>query len=150
MINEYEQAIAKYGFYIATPVGTSMMPLLRQRIDTVKLVAPTNIKKHDVVLYMRNDKTLVLHRIMRVSKDKNKYTMCGDNQCVLEKNILKNQIIAVMEGFYRGEKYVPVTNEKYLKYVKKKVYSRPFRYIKYLIKQPLKKIYYAFFKKRGK
>jgi hypothetical protein len=69
LITDYEQAISKYGFYIATPIGTSMMPLLRERIDTVKLVAPINIKKHDVVLYMRNDKTLVLHRIIKVKND---------------------------------------------------------------------------------
>lgn len=145
MLNDYEQAIAKYGFYIATPIGTSMMPLLRQRIDTVKLVAPTTIKKHDVVLYMRNDKALVLHRVIRVSKDS--YTMCGDNQCVLEKGIKRNQIIAIMEGFYREETYVPVTNKKYLKYVKKRTFSRHFRFYKYLIKQILKKIYYTFKKK---
>ena len=40
-----------------------------ERIDTVKLVAPNNIRKHDVVLYMRNDKTLVLHRIIRINND---------------------------------------------------------------------------------
>ena len=82
-MTDYEQAIEKYGFFIATPIGTSMLPLLRERLDTVKLVAPTNIKKHDVVLYMRNDKTLVLHRIIRAHKDS--FTMCGDNQCILEK-----------------------------------------------------------------
>ena len=130
MITDYEQAIEKYGFYIATPIGTSMMPLLRERIDTVKLVAPNNLKKHDVVLYMRNDKTLVLHRIIRVKDDL--FTMCGDNQFMLEKNIKRRQIIAVMEGFYRGEKYIPSTNKTYQKYVKKTIRKRPIKYIKYL------------------
>ena len=111
MITDYEQAIEKYGFYIATPIGTSMMPLLRERKDTVKLVAPNNIKKYDVVLYMRNDKTLVLHRIIRVKNDL--FTMCGDNQFMLEKNIKRSQIIAVMEGFYREEEYIPTTDKTY-------------------------------------
>ena len=138
MITDYEQAIEKYGFYIATPIGTSMMPLLRERIDTVKLVAPNNLKKHDVVLYMRNDKTLVLHRIIRVNNDL--FTMCGDNQFMLEKSIKRSQIIAVMEGFYRGEKYIPSTNKTYQKYVKKTIRKRPIKYIKYLIKKIIKKI----------
>ena len=138
MITDYEQAIEKYGFYIATPIGTSMLPLLRERIDTVKLVAPNNLKKHDVVLYMRNDKTLVLHRIIRVKDDL--FTMCGDNQFMLEKNIKRRQIIAVMEGFYRGEEYIPSTNKTYQKYVKKTIRKRPIKYLKYLIKKILKKI----------
>ena len=138
MISSYEEAIEKYGFYVATPIGTSMMPLLRERVDTVKLVAPNNIKKHDVVLYMRNDKTLVLHRIIRINKDE--FTMCGDNQFMLEKNIKRRQIIAVMEGFFRGEEYIPSTNKTYQKYVKKTIRKRPIKYFKYLIKKILKKI----------
>lgn len=138
MITDYEQAIEKYGFYIATPIGTSMLPLLRERIDTVKLVAPNNLKKRDVVLYMRNDKTLVLHRIIRVKDDL--FTMCGDNQFMLEKGIKRSQIIAVMEGFYRGEEYIPSTNKTYQKYVKKTIRKRPIKYIKYLIKKIIKKI----------
>lgn len=136
-MTDYEQAIEKYGFFIATPIGTSMLPLLRERLDTVKLVAPTNIKKHDVVLYMRNDKTLVLHRIIRVHKDS--FTMCGDNQCILEKHVKRSQIIAVMEGFYRGEEYFPCTDKNYQKYVRKIIFKRPFKYLKHLIKKILKR-----------
>lgn len=136
-MTDYEQAIEKYGFFIATPIGTSMLPLLRERLDTVKLVAPTNIKKHDVVLYMRNDKTLVLHRIIRVHKDF--FTMCGDNQCILEKHIKRSQIIAVMEGFYREEEYFPCTDKNYQKYVRKIIFKRPYKYLKHLIKKILKR-----------
>ena len=137
MITDYEQAISKYGFYIATPIGTSMLPLLRERIDTVKLVEPKNLKKHDVVLYMRNDKTLVLHRIIRMKKDL--FTMCGDNQFALEKNVKRSQIIAVMEGFYRGEEYFPCTDKNYQKYVKKIIFKRPFKYFKSIIKKIIKR-----------
>lgn len=136
-MTDYEQAIEKYGFFIATPIGTSMLPLLRERLDTVKLVAPTNIKKHDVVLYMRNDKTLVLHRIIRAHKDS--FTMCGDNQCILEKHVKRSQIIAVMEGFFRGEEYFPCTDKNYQKYVRKIIFKRPFKYLKHLIKKILKR-----------
>jgi len=138
LITDYTQAIEKYGFYIATPIGTSMLPLLRERIDTVKLVAPNDLKKHDVVLYMRNDKTLVLHRIIRIKDDL--FTMCGDNQFMLEKNVKRSQIIALMEGFYRGEEYIPTTDKEYQKYVKKIIRKRPIKYLKYLIKKIIKKI----------
>lgn len=145
MINDYEQAIEKYGFYIATPVGISMLPMLRERKDTVKLVAPTKIKKHDVVLYMRNDKTYVLHRVMKIKKDS--YTMCGDNQFRLEKNIKRNQIIAVMEGFYRDETYVEITNKAYQKYVRKTVFKRHFKALSYYVKAAIRKFKKMF--KRG-
>ena len=137
MITDYEQAIEKYGFYIATPIGTSMLPLLRERIDTVKLIAPNNLKKHDVVLYMRNDKTLVLHRIIRIKGDL--FTMCGDNQFMLEKNVKRSQIIAVMEGFYKGEEYFPCTDKNYQKYVKKIILKRPLKHFKYIIKTIIKR-----------
>ena len=66
--------------------------------------------------------------------------MCGDNQFMLEKNIKRSQIIAVMEGFYRGEEYIPSTNKSYQKYVNKIIIKRPIKHLKYLVKQLIKKI----------
>lgn len=141
-MSSYKDVIEKYGFYIATPIGTSMMPLLRQRIDTVKLIKPDHLSALDVVLYERLDGTYVLHRLIKIEKD-GTYTMCGDNQYILEHGIKYDQIIGKMEGFYRGEKYIPVTDKDYLRYVKKRMRSRKYR----MLKSKLSRIYHKLIRK---
>lgn len=135
----YKEIIEEKGFYIATPVGTSMMPMIRERIDTVNLVKPKGrLKKYDVILYQRKDKTYVLHRIIKVKKDS--YVLCGDNQFVKEYNVTDDMVIAKVDGFYRGETYVSNDNKSYIKYYKKRVRSRIFRKIKYYLTRIIKKI----------
>lgn len=140
MKTDYKTAIDKFGFVIVSIKGTSMLPLLVESRDTVKLIAPNNLKVNDVVLYERITGELVLHRIIKI-KD-NKYVMCGDNQFVLEKNISKEQIIAVMEGYYKKENYIPCTDLKYQKYVKRRVASRSFRHLLFIIERPFAYIYH--------
>ena len=97
--------------------GTSMMPLLRQGIDSVLLVSPTNIKKNDIVLYERPSGQLVMHRIIKVKRDS--YLICGDNQYILEKGITDANMLAKVKGIYRGEEYFDIENKQYKKYVRK-------------------------------
>lgn len=120
MINEtlIEKYIKENGEFIATPRGTSMWPLIRHCRDTVYLKKyDGNLKKYDVPLYKRDDGKQVLHRCMSVDED-GTYTMCGDNQTVLEHGIRPDQIIAVTQGIYRDEKYIPCTNKCYKTYVR--------------------------------
>ena len=42
--------------------------------------------------------------------------MCGDHQVNPEPGIRDDQIIAVVKGFYRDEKYISVDDEHYKKY----------------------------------
>lgn len=73
-----QRAIHEIGFVVRPVVGTSMMPLLDQQTDTVRLVkAPERLKKYDVPLYRRPDGELVLHRIVKVCADY--YVIRGDN-----------------------------------------------------------------------
>lgn len=108
-----EQYIKENGDFIAIPVGTSMYPMLRNRRDSVYLVRydGQGLKKYDLPVYKRIDGTQVLHRCM--GKDEYGYIMCGDNQWVLEHGITESQIIAVVKGFYRDEKYIPNENLLY-------------------------------------
>lgn len=131
----YKDIIEKQGFYIATPRGVSMLPLIRPGIDTVKIVPKKGrCEKYDVVLYKRdNQSQYILHRIIKVLK--NGYYLCGDNQVIKEKVVNENWIIGVMEGYYREEKYIPITDPEYIDYSKKIVKSRRKRFIKYLIKR---------------
>ena len=130
----YRELLETKDYYIATPIGTSMMPLIRARIDTVKLVKPNReLKKYDVILYQRKDNTYVLHRIIKVKK--NSYVLCGDNQFTKEYNVTFDMVIGVMDGFFRGEEYISNDNIEYIKYYKKRVRNRIFRKFKYYLKK---------------
>ena len=143
----YREILDNNDFFIATPIGTSMLPMLRERIDTVKLVKPTqNIEKYDVILYERPGKLYVLHRVLgkRIKNGEELYVLCGDNQVKLEKYVKKNQIIGVMEGYYRGESYISKDDLSYKKYVKRRVRSRRWRKLRAF----LSKVYHKIFKKK--
>lgn len=84
------------------PKGISMLPMLRQGIDSVVLSPFTGkLKKYDLPLYRRDDGHFVLHRIVKV---KDTYSCVGDNQFGIENGVRHDQIIAVTTAFYRGEK----------------------------------------------
>ena len=90
------------------PKGTSMMPMLRQGIDSVVLSPlPGKLKKYDLPLYQRDNGQYVLHRIVKVTGDT--YTCIGDNQQVYEYHVRHDQMIGVVTGFYRDQEYHSVT-----------------------------------------
>ena len=112
-----EQYIEEAGEFIATPVGTSMWPLLRNRRDTVHLVKYTgNLRKYDIPVYKRATGEQVMHRCIGITKDG--YVMCGDNQTVREYGITDEQIIAVAKGIYKDERYFPCSNIIYRAWVR--------------------------------
>ena len=125
--------------FIGLPVGVSMWPMIRNRVDTVKLVKIDRpLKKYDVILYQRNNDQYVLHRIIKVNDAS--YTLCGDNQWQKEKGITDKMIIAVMDGFFRKEKYVTNNNFLYKAYYHLWSLFRPFRKLLYYLKAVIKKI----------
>lgn len=112
-----EEGLAINGYYISTIVGDSMMPMLRNRRDTVKIVpAETPLKKYDLPLYRRPTGECVLHRIVKVKKGY--YIICGDNRYSREK-VPFEWIIGVMQSFYRDDKEISADNKEYVKYVKR-------------------------------
>jgi signal peptidase I len=128
-----EESIAKNGFHLSTIVGDSMMPLLRNRRDMVKIVPITEkLKKYDLPLYKRPNGKYVLHRIVKVKKDC--YIICGDNRCWREK-VPFDWVIGITETIYRDEKEISVTDAEYMAYVKKVCRAYPIRRIKYVIKK---------------
>ncbi len=133
-----EEGIKNGGKYRFYPRGTSMLPLIRQGVDSVVFTNAVEIKKYDMILYLRDDGAFVLHRVVAV-KD-GKYHMCGDNQCLVEKGIRPDQVKATVSGFYRGDQYVSLDNAEYIKYVKKKVASIPARYFKARLKSAISKL----------
>ena len=96
------------------PMGTSMLPMLRQGVDSVVLSPITGkLQKCDIPLYRRDDGKYVLHRIVQVEET---YTCIGDNQFQVEPGVRADQMIAVVTAFYRGERKHSVTEPGYRMY----------------------------------
>ncbi len=97
-----------------SPRGTSMLPMLRQGIDSVVLSPlPERLKKYDLPLYQRDDGSYILHRIVGVGEH---YTCMGDNQFICEYPVRHDQTIALVTEFYRGDKKVSVDAFSYRLY----------------------------------
>lgn len=94
--------------------GTSMLPTLRNRKDTVTLVKPhERLKKGDVPFYQRDDGRYVLHRVVYINDKDGTYVMRGDNQWTNEYNIRHDQIIGVLSEITRNGKTYSVNGRSY-------------------------------------
>jgi len=108
-LEEYDdlirEVIASGGEFRMYPKGTSMLPILRQGIDSVALVKPEfPLRRGQIIFYQRKSGQYVLHRIIGVKKDA--YMLCGDNQTCKEDGITENMIIAVVSRIYRRDREV--------------------------------------------
>ena len=91
-----------------------MLPMLKQKRDTVVIEKLTRKPKvNDVVLYQRKDKKYVLHRIIKIKG--NSYVIRGDNCFYNEYDITDNDILGILCGFYKGEKYVDCSKNAFYK-----------------------------------
>lgn len=96
------------------PRGISMLPMLRQGIDSVVLSPlPEKLKKYDLPLYQRPDGKYILHRVVEVGDT---YTCLGDNQYTKEYGVEHQWMIGLVTEFYRGEKYHSVNEFGYKLY----------------------------------
>ena len=113
MNDHIEDILKKNGFFACTTVGVSMYPMLRNRRDSI-IVVPVEgrLKKYDVPLYRRGN-DYVLHRIIHV-KD-NGYVIRGDN-CFGDEFVLDDQIIGVLDSFYRGKRLIKTDHLCYIIY----------------------------------
>lgn len=109
-----------------SPRGTSMLPMLREGIDSIVLSPlPEKLRKFDLPLYQREDGKYVLHRIIDAG---NTYICMGDNQFVPEPGLRREQMIGIVTAFYRGERKHTVTEAPYRLYCRFWHYSRPLRH----------------------
>lgn len=99
-----EEIIQKDGHILEITHGTSMEPMLKQGQNPIVISkidrAP---KRRDVILFRVNSGKYILHRVIKVNKD------ClitrGDNMLVTE-TVSDNEIIGILTGYYKGEKYI--------------------------------------------
>lgn len=118
-MNNIERSIKELGYAVAPIAGTSMMPLLKEGRDRVELkpYCHERLKKGDVVLYKKNDDTLVLHRIIKTENGEF-FTVLGDHQFNNDERVNNNQIIAVACGFFIKGRYVTEKTRWYRLYKK--------------------------------
>lgn len=96
--------------------GSSMHPTLRDRKDTVFLKAVCDpLRKGDLILYLRDNGSYILHRIVRIKRD-GTLVCSGDNQ-YLPEAVETKQVLAVVESFRRGKKTVSSDDRLYRIYV---------------------------------
>lgn len=111
-----EQAIAR-GNFVIRPIGVSMWPMIRNGKDSI-LVQPVKgrLKKYDLPVYKDNIGRYVVHRIIEVTDTG--YVICGDGLYEREYDITDKNMLGIVEGFFRKEKYIPCTSKGYMLYVK--------------------------------
>lgn len=126
-----EEKLKSGGTFEININGTSMLPLLVEKRDTVVLKAfDGEIKKYDLPLYRRKNGAFVLHRAVKARG--NSFYACGDNQWVVEKDIEYGQIIGVVCEIVRKGKKIPVSSFGYRFYCRVWELLRPIR--KYIVK----------------
>lgn len=123
--------------------GVSMSPLLYHGRDSVilaELKKPQDLKKYDVPLFFSDNGKYIMHRAVKVGK--NTFSACGDRQTKPQRNIPKENAVAVAVAFVRGGRMFSVDNKRY------KLYSRIWTYLLPL-RGILLKINYKVRKKRN-
>ena len=105
-LSDYEELIrevlATGGEFRLYPHGTSMLPLLRQSIDSVALRSLDRPpQKFDILFYKRQDGSFILHRVKEVTNEG--IVLWGDNHTMLEYGITEENIIGYAARIFRGE-----------------------------------------------
>ena len=133
------EIIETVGAYVSAPSGTSMRPMLREGIDTVRVEGYSGrLSRYDVALYARPDGKHVLHRVIRVTEDG--YVIRGDNCDYTERGITDGMVIGRMVGFWRGEKYIPADNRLYRLYVRVHTALYPLRFLRIRVWKRLRRV----------
>lgn len=140
-----EEVLLNNGKYIGPTVGVSMLPMLKNRRDTiVVLPKKQRLQRLDVALYKRGD-AYVLHRVLQPVEGG--YIIRGDN-CYSDENVPESAVIGVLSEFFRKGKHYSCTDKKYVKYAEKRLKTYKLRkffvFAKLKLKNAVKKVLYAF------
>ncbi len=113
-----EDVLQEKGVYIGPTVGVSMLPMLKNRRDTIVVKPKTErLKRLDVALYKRGE-AYVLHRVLEAVDGG--YIIRGDN-CYADENVPEEAVIGVLTEFFRKDKHYYCTDKKYIRYAKRRV-----------------------------
>ncbi len=117
LARNYKTELESNNVIAFVPGGNSMWPTLKHRGQSVIVESKKQrLNRFDVALYQRENGAFVLHRVMEVKEGG--YLFCGDSQFNYEW-VLEEQTFGKMLGFYRKDKYVEVTDAKYISEVER-------------------------------
>lgn len=119
-LSDYEELIrevlASGGEFRIYPHGTSMLPLLRQGIDSVALRSLDRPpRKFDILFYQRADGSYILHRVKEVTPQG--LILWGDNHTMLEYGVSDDMIIGYAAKVFRNDKELDCQSLKYRTYL---------------------------------
>ncbi len=117
-ITTIEKVLSERGVYVGPTVGVSMLPLLKNRRDTVVVKKKEQrLRRLDVALYKRGN-DYVLHRVLQPIDGA--YIIRGDN-CYADEYVEEERVIGVLTEFFRKGKHIVCTDEKYVRYAERRV-----------------------------
>lgn len=129
-----ERVLEEKGVYIGPTVGISMLPMLKQRRDTIVVRPKTDrLKRLDVALYKRGE-AYVLHRVLETKEGY--YIIRGDN-CYADEIVPEDTVIGVLTEFFQKGKHFYCTDPKYIRYAEKRLKTYKFRRFFVRIKRKL-------------
>ena len=119
-IAEYDllirEVLSSGGEFRIYPHGTSMLPLIRQGIDSVALrTLDRPPQKFDILFYRRTDGSYILHRVKEVTS--HGLIMWGDNHTMLEYGVTEDMIIGYAAKIFRGETELDCRRLRYRLYL---------------------------------
>ena len=91
---KFEEVLEKEGELFFTNVGYSMYPLIREREDILHIVKKDTYKRGDIILYKSDVDHYVLHRILRIKKDR--IICAGDYNYFKDKPIADKQVLGLL------------------------------------------------------
>ena len=146
-----EDVLLEKGVYIGPTVGVSMLPMLKNRRDTIVVRPKTEkLKRLDVALYKRGT-AYILHRVLEPTDTG--YIIRGDN-CYSDENVPEEAVIGVLTEFFRKGKHILCTDEKYIAYANKRLKTYKIRRVFVLTKCKIRrfcaKIFRFFFPRKQK
>ena len=144
-VYSFEELLEEKGYIVYTNVGTSMLPLLRQRRDIIE-IRPLAGKpqKYDVLLYKRGE-TYILHRVLKVRPDGG-YLIAGDNNIFVERDVTDRMILGKMTRIIRNGREIRTDSDfHYRLYSHIWVDFFPVKCILLRARGKLSRIYHSFF-----
>lgn len=131
-----EEVLEQEDKYLGRTFGISMLPMLKSGRDVIVVYPKQNrLKVLDVTLYKRGEQ-YVLHRVIKVTDDG--YLIRGDN-CYGDEYVKEEQVLGVMVGFFRKGVYTECSDDRMIRYARRRVKTYPIRRFIHRIKQALKR-----------
>ena len=108
---KFEDVLNKDGELYFTNVGYSMYPLIKEREDILHIVQSNTYKKGDIILFKSKEDHYVLHRILKIKKDK--IITAGDYNYFKDQPITIDQILGLLISIKKKDgKVIDLSKDK--------------------------------------